>query len=692
MPFASWARLSRAAGKATAKKPQPSAALSVISRSLDGRFERGTLLATLDLRVEVHRDGYVSVPVLPGAVSVTDVHLDGRRATLLAPPPGDRSSYYRVGVTKRGSHHIRATFIAGRSRARFSRRVRLALPAGGTTKLTMTIPELRIRARLRGGAITATSERAGASHVVGYVDGNGQIDLGWTRELDHAARTKTRTSARQLCLYTLADAVARGTAVLDINVLDGETDRFDLRVPRGVEILSVKGRAVLQWRMLEHSGRLAVLLRHLVSGRERVVVRFQAPLSSGSKRPAARDVTLPLLRPLAGVAHGGVVAVQAPAALDVKLRGKVSGQLAARDVPAALAALTRSPLLFGVRLDEKRASLALRLKRRRAVVLARTLVDHLQAATLLLSDGSEVTKLKLSLRNNTRQYLRLRLPSGARLLHVLIDGLVAATSREGDALLVPLRQSERISDKRGRVHVVRDGQTLGDIAHFYYSDPAKWPLILRANRSILRDEKSIQVGQRLRIPSKGPVTVEESSFVIELAYRLDGGALRAAGRRRLRLPGLDVDATRTTWHLYLPRELTPLSFSGDLTQLTAVRYGPLRRALRFFKQVFSTRAAHAGAGKYQSILSQRKRIYRAEARARHGASASPGSFPLLGSRYRFRRLLPARRGLSLEVVYLGATLGAIVRGGCFVLAAALALWVLGARRRRLRHWLAAGGG
>ena len=51
-----------------------------------------------------------------------------------------------------------------------------------------------------------------------------------------------------------------------------------------------------------------------------------------------------------------------------------------------------------------------------------------------------------------------------------------------------------------RIHVVVAGETLGKISRQYYGTTSRWPEILAANRDVLRDEKSLIVGTKLRIP------------------------------------------------------------------------------------------------------------------------------------------------------------------------------------------------
>ena len=51
-----------------------------------------------------------------------------------------------------------------------------------------------------------------------------------------------------------------------------------------------------------------------------------------------------------------------------------------------------------------------------------------------------------------------------------------------------------------RVHVVAGGETLSKISVQYYGSASRWPDILAANKDVLKNEKSLLVGTKLKIP------------------------------------------------------------------------------------------------------------------------------------------------------------------------------------------------
>ncbi|HUU04105.1 MAG TPA: LysM peptidoglycan-binding domain-containing protein [Myxococcota bacterium] len=659
---------------------RPPVSICPIERKIDGVFRKGLLSAELVASFEVlDSGGHIRVPVLDGTASLGEVLLNGKRTSLLV-----EGGMYTVGVDRPGNYRINLRFFWGKEQDRFARRLHFRLPEAGATRLSILVPEKDIEARLTTGALIAARPEPGGTRLVGNLDAAGIVDLSWTRKLTHRAAGAVRLSAGINALLTVHEAMVTGVAVFDMAVLEGETDRLDLQLPAGIEVVNVDGPAVLQW-LTESDGGLTVLLRYLVEDKARVAVSFQYPIENG------KPVRLSLPLPKKDTPMSGALGVQAPAGLDVRV-ASVEAASELRDLPPDLTELSASPLLFGFGFKQPpRISLA--VSRHTQVELTSTLIDEIQASSVIIEDGTEITKLKVRMRNNTEQYLSMHLPADAVLTHSLIDGRpvrpAVAADQAGEALLFPLRQSERIGAGNERFHVVRQGETLSDISNFYYAEPGRWRGILENNPDQLANENGLMVGQRLLIPAKKGLIMEESSFTIELAYKRHRKEMGSLGSLRLSLPSMDVDTMKVVWHLYFPAALTPLSFGGNLTQYSAIRYDPFRRIRDFLNRALFTHEAWAG-GKYKSILLQRKAIYQIETQRKGKGEVVLAAFPLAGTRYRFKRLLLERETPTITVTYVSRALAPVVRWGAFLLSFVLALLLLG-QRRSLWTWLAGGG-
>ena len=683
LPLERWEAL-REAALAAQVSPAPPARVLQRARAVDGRYERGVFEGRLVTVLDVQPgDGPARVPVLDAGATIRSVTLDGRATSVL--PEG---GMYTVGIPSPGVHQVVVEFYQGREDDRFGRRVAFSLPPSGPTRVQVQVPERDIDADLAGGVLTAVSPTAGGTRLQGHLDARGALDLTWRRQANHDDATAVRLDASVHTLFTLHEALVQGVAVLDYTVRDGETDRVELAVPQGVEVLDVTGDDVLQWQTeAGGEGRLVVLLRHLVDDAAAVRVHFQFPADLEA------PVTLRMPLPSGAVAIEGALGVQGPAGLEVAADAvEQATELTLRDLPTQLTGLTQKPLLMGYSFDSP-PMVRLSLQRNESVELTSTIADSLGASTVVIEDGTEITKLRLRLRNNTRQYLGVTLPADAVLTHALIDGLPVRPARADDGrLLFPLPQSERIA-AGGRTYEVMSGDTLSGIASTFYGDPTSWRRVLEANPANLGQAYDLAPGQVLTIPP-GSATVRESAFVVELACKRAGAPLGWLGGRDLALPAVDVDVVESTWHLYLPAAIEPLLFDANLTQYSAIRYDPVRRAREFLRRARWSGSAWAGGRtsgdsyRYSSILSRRKAIYTSENLARQASQEVLSSFPLVGQRYRFERLLPGREVPRVSVRYLDRELLPPIRW--LALLAALGLTLLAAGGRRDKALAAAG--
>ncbi|MBI5511912.1 MAG: LysM peptidoglycan-binding domain-containing protein [Deltaproteobacteria bacterium] len=682
LPAATWEAMLQELETASRAARPPVTVLS-IDRRVEGVLRKGLFSATLTAIFEVPNvdSGHVRVPVLDAAAAVEEVRLNGQRTSLLK-----EGRLYTVGVERPGRNTLSVRFLWGKEQDRFARRLRFELPEGGPTHLRVLVPEVDIEARLGAGVLVGQERLAAGTVLEGQTDASGRVDLTWNRRLSHKSRSAAKMEARLNVLFAAEETLMAGVLALDLRLQEGEVDRVDLQLPGQVEVTAVDGDAVLQWYTeAKDGGRLAILLRYLVETEIHLRVRFQFPLEVDKPTP----LSLPL--PLIGTAMSGAVGIQGPAGLSIEASVvKDAEAVEVVDLPRALIDLTTSPILQGFAFSAPPA-LAVRIARLQTVELLSTLIDEVQASTVLIEDGAELTKIKLRLRNNTRQYLRVLFPKGAVLTHSLIDGhpvrpAVATDSPDAEALLLPLRQSERLGAAGEHTHVVAEGETLSGIANFYYSDPNGWQAILDRNTAEISSAMDLQPGAALRIPAKKG-TVQESSFVVELAYKRRHPALGGVGRATLELPALDVDSMQAVWHLYLPHAIDPIAFSGNLTQYSAIRYDPFRRVRDFLRRALWVRDAWAG-GRYQSILVQRKGIYQAEAGLKEEGRMVLSSFPLVGDRYRFRRVALSRETPHLTLTYVDRDLAPIFRWGAFVVAFGTALLLL-LRPERRRYWPAA---
>ena len=79
-----------------------------------------------------------------------------------------------------------------------------------------------------------------------------------------------------------------------------------------------------------------------------------------------------------------------------------------------------------------------------------------------------------------------------------------AVAIAGLAAAAPLAAQQQ--PQQERVHVVRPGETLWDIARMYLNDPFMWPEIFRLNTDVVEDPARIYPSERLVLPGRARET------------------------------------------------------------------------------------------------------------------------------------------------------------------------------------------
>ncbi|MBU1897499.1 LysM peptidoglycan-binding domain-containing protein [Myxococcota bacterium] len=679
LPLSLWQQIQAELERAPTP-PSPPRSICFTRRHLDGRFAQGVLEATLTVDLEVLTSGRVEAPIIDADASILSARLDGQPVSLRA-----EGGLYMLDIEGVGRHQLQLKLLQGQARERFERAVRFQLPQGGPTRLDLRVEETGIEATLARGALRA-EEEGGVTHLRADLGRADHLDLRWRpRVARDAASQAPRYTIKPSAIAIVGAALITTVSRLEVEIEGGALSALELPLPADLEIIKVEGEAVLQWRSVIKGGdeasaagaRLRVLLKAPMTEGFEFTIHAQSPVE-GDEAP----LRLPIIPP--EVARRGWIGIRASAGLE--LHARRHAQVTPRSLnklPRDLVALSGAPLLLAFERGEAAPEITLGIKRHQQVQLTDSVIDELECSTVLLEDGGERTKLTLRMRNNARQHLRLTLPEGAILNQALMDGRPLRVADEDQALLIPLKQSRRLSADEVRRHVVRPGETLGSIAYTYYSNPQHWQTILDQNN--LYGEDDLRAGQVLEIPPLKGAVVEEARFIVELAYALNHDQFRLFGRQDLRLPALDLPTLKATWHVYLPREITPLSFNGNFVQYTAIRYDPFRRAKGFFERALQ--GGEAWAGSYKSILRQRQQLYREDQAQISQQQAPLASLPLVGARYRFKRLLlgEAQGRVTLTYLTVGAAKGLQIVA--LLLSLLLTLWIAWPRRRAWA-WLA----
>ena len=133
-----------------------------------------------------------------------------------------------------------------------------------------------------------------------------------------------------------------------------------------------------------------------------------------------------------------------------------------------------------------------------------SLAAQLAVAKDALPLAAQAAALREQLRQTQDQLAALSLENNQLKTRLAPNPAVPGTSNltpvNVPTTLAPVAMPAPAGPVAPRVHVVAAGETLSKIAVQYYGNASRWPDILAANKDVLKNEKSLLVGTKLKIP------------------------------------------------------------------------------------------------------------------------------------------------------------------------------------------------
>ena len=216
-----------------------------------------------------------------------------------------------------------------------------------------------------------------------------------------------------------------------------------------------------------------------------VATPFSRLFAAEVPAPAAPEATVaaPATTPAAGIENAPAMAAPAPAPTPVPDQDTTE---------AKMAVVLRSYTLLQEENDQLKAAAEKNAAEKSA------LEAQLGVAKDALPLASQAAGLREQLRQTQDQLAAVSLENNELKTRLALNPAAPGTSN-----LMPVSVPTTLPPAAvpaARIHVVAAGETLGKIARQYYGNANRWPDILAANKDVLKDEKSLLVGTKLKIP------------------------------------------------------------------------------------------------------------------------------------------------------------------------------------------------
>ncbi len=316
-------------------------------------------------------------------------------------------------------------------RASFS----LPVPSAGSVRLSLTVPGERANVQLNHGIITHRATENGNTQIEATLT-PGQISNVWwnTREIvAPVVPREVRFLSDVKSLVSVTESDLQVAALVDLNVLQGETGQFSVAIPEGFEVTAVNGPTLESSEV--QNGVLLLKVTSHGPGAQQFLISFERPIND-----AKADA--PILTFKDAQRETGEVLVEGQGTLE--LTAKESGGLKRLDIKEVnpyLRALSRYSLQAAFRYHrqpKENPALALEWTRFPDSSVLAAVAERATVTTLVTSEGKSLTEIKLIVRNQAQPFLKVDLPAGASILTAEVSGEKVKPVQGADGARVPL--------------------------------------------------------------------------------------------------------------------------------------------------------------------------------------------------------------------------------------------------------------
>ena len=241
-----------------------------------------------ELVVELFEDETATLQLLPREVTLTNLEVDGKQATIFV--EGKR---FATLVRGQGIHRIAVSFETPVVRSDGPPHVALQIPKVPVSRIDLKLPGRKEVSASPASSVTSR-RRGGATETTVNVPLTQRVTLSWSEAIPEVAREELRANASIFHVIHAEEGVLVVRARVQYEVRRGGTHRFTLELPPEVQVndVSSESGAIADWRVTAEGSRriLQIFLNRELQGELVFDVDYDRSLS------ATEAQELPLFR------------------------------------------------------------------------------------------------------------------------------------------------------------------------------------------------------------------------------------------------------------------------------------------------------------------------------------------------------------------------------------------------------------
>ncbi len=288
---------------------------SISRAAYSGELKGEAILWKATLEAELFSDDSSMLKLLPETVTVDDVTIDGQKGVVTS-----KDGYLSVNIKRRGSHKIEIGFQVPIVRSEGHPQANLIIPQVPISKFELLLPGKKELAILPVANVETKSqgESTKATFNVPMTD---QLKLSWSEAVPEEVKAEVRENASVYHAIHAEEGVLYAKAIAVFDVTRGETNVFEIEIPKGVQInrIQTQEASISDWHGVKgESGgpdKVTIFLDRQIRGEITFTLDYDSSIAG---EISAEDISVPLLKALNTSRQRGMVALLSSKDLTLK--------------------------------------------------------------------------------------------------------------------------------------------------------------------------------------------------------------------------------------------------------------------------------------------------------------------------------------------------------------------------------------
>jgi len=442
------------------------------------------------------------VPLVSNQVGLIDVRVNRGKSFVMS-----RGNKYYLVIDKPGRYTLDIEYLlkAKRERENGPGSFHVDVMPAPISQFEFVLSGENVQVFIEPAIKVETESKDGKTEAWAVMPNTNAVDVRWTKALPKTTIEKVELDpklyAETATFVSIGGGVVQAHSQIQYSILQAEVSTFRLVLPEDVSVLAVNSKEMRDWKVSKKDKvqYLDVFLNFGTKGKHVINVDFERNMDEGLSA-----VAMPWIRALDVERENGFYGIAASTNLEIKVaRSDRVTPIDSKQLPRYIWQRAVSPILLAFKYLNHPFEIDIEMTRHEEIPVLVAAIDSAQPETLLTKDGKALTKLTYNVRNNVKQYLRIKLPETATVWSSFVNGQPVKPAKDAKGhVLISLKKSER---------------------------------------------------------GGGNVT----QFPVEIVYLDKAKPIKGAGGLKLNLPKVDLPVNELYWQVYLPDDFVYFGAKSD---------------------------------------------------------------------------------------------------------------------------------